>query len=307
MTGNGFVKLYGSILDSSIWSETTTTRILWITLLAMADGDGQVSASVGGLARRAQVPREDVEAALAVLLAPDPDDRSGVEEGRRLRVISRGWQIINHRAYRDLRTTTQVKTAERVKKHRHQKTALPVTPVTTEEEEEEEEDQRDPDCAAQSATAPSEQLALGVCDSSKPKPRKAARRTKKPESSKSKRSTPETPPPDPRVTELRNLYVAEYEQAKSAKPVLAKSQWPRAMKAFKELLDAAKEIEPAASIIRRAFADEWHRQNRCQPWEIVADMNKLIGASPAPRKFNGPRELQSREGAPDLEAMYGVK
>jgi hypothetical protein len=84
----------------------------------MADIHGHVFASVGGLARRAQVTREDCETALAVLLSPDPDDRSGVEEGRRIRVIDRGWQIVNHGHYRDLRTPKQVADAERQRKHR---------------------------------------------------------------------------------------------------------------------------------------------------------------------------------------------
>jgi hypothetical protein len=98
-----FVKVFGSILDSSVWSEPLATRVVWITLLAMADADGCVSAAVPGLVRRAQVSREDVEAALAKFLAPDPDDRSGVEDGRRLRVIRGGWQIVNYTHYREFR------------------------------------------------------------------------------------------------------------------------------------------------------------------------------------------------------------
>jgi hypothetical protein len=115
------VKLYGSILDSSVWSEPLATRVVWIAMLAMADANGCVSASVNGLARRAQVSREDVETALATFLAPDPDDRSGVEEGRRICVIRGGWQIINHSYYRELRTEKQVQNADRQRrfKERH--------------------------------------------------------------------------------------------------------------------------------------------------------------------------------------------
>jgi hypothetical protein len=130
---SGFVKIYESILDSSIWSESASTRLVWITMLAMADQHGLVEASVGGLARRAQVSREDCEAALLVLSSPDPDDKSGVDEGRRIhRVEGRGWRITNHAAYREIRTEKQVKTAARVAKHRANKQtpSVTVTPVT---------------------------------------------------------------------------------------------------------------------------------------------------------------------------------
>jgi hypothetical protein len=121
---SGFVKIYESILDSSIWSESAGTRLVWITMLAMADKNGVVEASVGGLARRAQVSREECEKALEVLSAPDPDDKSGVDEGRRIQPVpGRGWHITNHAAYREIRTDTQVKTAERVRRHRERERA----------------------------------------------------------------------------------------------------------------------------------------------------------------------------------------
>ena len=90
-------------------------------MLAMADAKGFVEASVGGLARRAQVQREECEAALRVLLSPDPDDKSGIDEGRRIKPCPRGWLITNHSHYRDLRTDKQAKTAERVRRHREKK------------------------------------------------------------------------------------------------------------------------------------------------------------------------------------------
>ena len=33
---SGFVKVYGNILDSSVWVEPADVRIVWITLLVMA-------------------------------------------------------------------------------------------------------------------------------------------------------------------------------------------------------------------------------------------------------------------------------
>ncbi len=113
-----FVKIYSTILDSSVWGESKDVKLLWVTILAMGGETGVVEASVGGLARRAGLTREECEVALQVLLSPDPDDKSGVDEGRRIRKTDRGWSITNHRLYRDFRTDKQVETAERVQKHR---------------------------------------------------------------------------------------------------------------------------------------------------------------------------------------------
>lgn len=127
-----FVKLYGSILDSTIWLEPLPTKVVWITMLAMADAEGCVVSSIPGLAKRAGVSRQDCEAALETLAAPDPDSKTQEFEGRRIQRIDGGWLIINHRKYRDLRTDTQIATAERVRKHRerHKGEGVTVTNVT---------------------------------------------------------------------------------------------------------------------------------------------------------------------------------
>lgn len=113
-----FVKIHASMLNSSIWLESAPTRLVWITVLVMADQNGVVEASVGGLARRAAVTREECEEAVRILTGPDPDDRSGVAEGRRMEKVPGGWLIVNHGSYRDIRTPAQVSTAARVKRHR---------------------------------------------------------------------------------------------------------------------------------------------------------------------------------------------
>lgn len=121
MTVGGFVKIYGSILQSSVWFEDAPTRILWITMLAMADRHGGVVASLPGLAHAANITREQCEAGLARLAGPDPDSKSKRAEGRRIREIRGGWEIINYASYRELRTASQVKEAERKQQWRKSK------------------------------------------------------------------------------------------------------------------------------------------------------------------------------------------
>jgi hypothetical protein len=53
-----------------------------------------------GLADAAKVSLDECNEALKVLLQPDPNDSSGVEDGKRLREVQGGWEIINFRTYR---------------------------------------------------------------------------------------------------------------------------------------------------------------------------------------------------------------
>lgn len=117
MTGS-FVKIYGTILDSSLWSEAPHVRLLFIAMLAMADYEGTVQASVPGLARRANLSIPDTLDALEVLGQPDAFDRSGVDEGRRVREVAGGWRLVNYGRYRDMRTESQALKAQRQKRWR---------------------------------------------------------------------------------------------------------------------------------------------------------------------------------------------
>lgn len=112
-----FVKLYGSILDSTVWRESHTTVRVWIAMLAMADVDGVVEASIPGLADRARVTLDECEDALERLSSPDRYSRTRDHEGRRVEAVDGGWRVLNHRAYRERRGAS----AERVARHRARK------------------------------------------------------------------------------------------------------------------------------------------------------------------------------------------
>jgi hypothetical protein len=122
-----FVKIYETILDSSIWGESLSTRVVWITMLTLADKDGLVAASSDGIARRANVPLKNCDAALVVLQSPDLRSKSDEHEGRRVQKVDGGWQILNYVKYREIRTDKQIADAERQKRHRD--TSRPSQPV----------------------------------------------------------------------------------------------------------------------------------------------------------------------------------
>jgi hypothetical protein len=120
----GFVKLFGSIVHSTIWREPHPVRLVWITMLALSDRRGIVEASLPGLADAARVTLEECEDALKRLSAPDRYSRSSEHEGRRIAPVDGGWALLNHGRYRDrlMSEERQEKsrkgTRERVRRHR---------------------------------------------------------------------------------------------------------------------------------------------------------------------------------------------
>ncbi len=104
---SGFTKLFSCITTSSIWGEDDKTRLVWITMLALAGADGVVRASIGGLAHSARVSREDCERAIATLEGPDPDSRSLEHEGRRVARVDGGFLLLNFGKYREARSDSE--------------------------------------------------------------------------------------------------------------------------------------------------------------------------------------------------------
>ena len=98
-------KIFDSIFDSSIMEEDIEIRYVWMCMLATADREGFVDATIPALARKFNVPIEKMQKAIEAFLAPDPTSRTPDNEGRRIEPIreSFGWHIINYEKYRDMR------------------------------------------------------------------------------------------------------------------------------------------------------------------------------------------------------------
>ena len=108
-----FTKLFASITESTVWCEPDSTRIVWITMLAMADCKGRVWASIPGLANRARVTVQQVENALITFKSPDHYSRTPDNEGRRVEDIDGGWRLLNHEKYRGIRDEESIKESKR--------------------------------------------------------------------------------------------------------------------------------------------------------------------------------------------------
>lgn len=119
-------KLFTKILDSSIWLESTTTRIVWLTFLAAMDEDGYAHfAAIGNLANRARVTEDEAREAVSCLEAPDENSSNKENEGRRIERVPGGWVVLNAKAHQAMvtRSVVQEQTRERVRKYREKRRA----------------------------------------------------------------------------------------------------------------------------------------------------------------------------------------
>lgn len=124
-------KLFTSILDSSIWLESTTTRLVWITLLAAMDEDGFVRmATVENLANRARVTIEEAETAAKALESPDLNCPEQEREGRRIERVDGGWLVLNSKKYRDIVNKEKMKEQTRLRVARYRAKLSGNAPVT---------------------------------------------------------------------------------------------------------------------------------------------------------------------------------
>lgn len=115
-----YTKLWHRIVTSSIWDEDDRTRIVWITMLAMANADGYVGSTLKSLAMLARVPVKACERALEILTAPDTESRTPDNDGRRIAKAEGGWLLLNYDKHRNAVSDdpAATKTRDRVRRYR---------------------------------------------------------------------------------------------------------------------------------------------------------------------------------------------
>lgn len=117
-----FAKVFGQIFDSSI-AEDYNCRRMFMDLLVLADSEGIVDMTPEAIARRANLPLEQVVKYIGELSKPDPLSRTKSEEGRRIVLIDPdrewGWRIVNYRHYRHIRDEEARRNYFREKQREH--------------------------------------------------------------------------------------------------------------------------------------------------------------------------------------------
>ena len=121
---SGFTKLFSTIIHSTVWREDMHVKVVWVTMLAMADRNGCVFASIPGLADAAKVSLPQCLDALEKLSSPDEYSRTKDHEGKRIAVCDGGWELLNYQKYRETRNSEErrIQNREAVRRHRTSKT-----------------------------------------------------------------------------------------------------------------------------------------------------------------------------------------
>ena len=121
-------KLFTKILDSSIWLAPDPVRLVWITLLAAMDEDGNcMFACAANVAARARVTVKQAELALAEFEAPDRNSGDPENEGRRIERFPGGWHLLNAHKYRAMVTKAIIREQTRQRTARYRKRDAGVT------------------------------------------------------------------------------------------------------------------------------------------------------------------------------------
>jgi hypothetical protein len=90
-----------STLYQPLWQRPTAVRVLWMTLLFLADDDGFIDASLPALAKYSGLTLDQVRESLDVLLGPEPyADDLRAYQGRQISEVDRGWRLNAHERFR---------------------------------------------------------------------------------------------------------------------------------------------------------------------------------------------------------------
>lgn len=132
MSKKYFARVFLQILDSSI-AKDFMVRHVFEDFLKLAEWrTGIVDIPTDVIARRLNMPEDELRRCIHVLEAPDPISRSEKEEGRRLRRIDDhrdwGWVIINWNEYNE--KLDKAANQERVDRHRRRKASAETNGLT---------------------------------------------------------------------------------------------------------------------------------------------------------------------------------
>lgn len=98
-----YTPVFKKILATRLWATPPSTRCVWMWLSLAADPEGFVPADVAGLTLGANVTPSEAREALAFLEAPDPEaDPEDATEGRLVRRVHGGWEVLGHEGNREL-------------------------------------------------------------------------------------------------------------------------------------------------------------------------------------------------------------
>lgn len=109
-------KLFASMYDGTLYGKWQAL-VTFQQMVILSTPDGIVDMTSQNISGRTSIPLEIIEAGIADLEAPDPHSRTPDHEGRRIIRLDEhrpwGWQIVNHKKYKELISIEQKREADR--------------------------------------------------------------------------------------------------------------------------------------------------------------------------------------------------
>lgn len=94
-----YATVFRSTLQSTVWQRPDPIRLVWLTMLMLADSEGNVFASIPGLAHTARVSVADCETAIREFQQSDHYSRDSSNDGRRIEEIDGGYLLLNYKKW----------------------------------------------------------------------------------------------------------------------------------------------------------------------------------------------------------------
>ena len=101
---NTWAPLWSQVVDSSLWEEKPSVRVLFMTMLALKDADHIVRFDAYKLHKKSHLSPEETIEGLDILSKPDKRRKEFPQEfeGRRIKQVDAGYLILNGQKYRDM-------------------------------------------------------------------------------------------------------------------------------------------------------------------------------------------------------------
>ena len=100
-------KLFESMFDGTL-ADNWEALVVFQQMVILCDADGRIDMTPIAMHRRTGIPLEIIKRGIAILVAPDAQSRTSIEEGRRIKLLDVqrewGWEIVNHKYYRSIAT-----------------------------------------------------------------------------------------------------------------------------------------------------------------------------------------------------------
>lgn len=126
MSGEDFGLIYASTFTGSLFGSPATVFAVLGYVIANGFG-GRVDLNPRMLAPMFATTVGDIEAAIKLLCAPDPQSRTETDEGRRLRHLGGvAYEIVNHDVYRNARALEEKRAHDRARKRASRESARTV-------------------------------------------------------------------------------------------------------------------------------------------------------------------------------------